>query len=135
ASRGLAPPYGPTRERLSACLFIGALGANFRICRVEVRPGVSAAGAGRLSDLAMAAGGLAAAGRVRGSALGGPASAAEWGRVPRWQWCEEPPCALTGLGWLQRGQSGKGLVRAAEAARRARACRAGAPVDSRPCRA
>jgi hypothetical protein len=27
---------GPTRERLSVCLFIGALGVNFRICR---RPG------------------------------------------------------------------------------------------------
>jgi hypothetical protein len=25
--------YGPTRERLSVCLFIGALGVNFRICR------------------------------------------------------------------------------------------------------
>jgi hypothetical protein len=24
---------GPTRERLSVCLFIGALGVNFRICR------------------------------------------------------------------------------------------------------
>src|SRR5215471_1274579 len=36
ASRGLAPRYGPTRERLSVCLFIGALGVNFRICRDEV---------------------------------------------------------------------------------------------------
>jgi hypothetical protein len=26
---------GPTRERLSVCLFIGALGVNFRICRRE----------------------------------------------------------------------------------------------------
>jgi hypothetical protein len=25
--------YGPARERLSVCLFIGALGVNFRICR------------------------------------------------------------------------------------------------------
>jgi len=25
--------YSPTRERLSVCLFIGALGVNFRICR------------------------------------------------------------------------------------------------------
>jgi len=33
ASRGLAPRYGPTRERLSVCLFIGALGVNFRIYR------------------------------------------------------------------------------------------------------
>src|SRR5262249_20012255 len=28
---------GPTRERLSVCLFIGALGVNFRICRDVVR--------------------------------------------------------------------------------------------------
>jgi hypothetical protein len=32
-----APLSGPTRERLSVCLFIGGLGVNFRICR---RPGV-----------------------------------------------------------------------------------------------
>jgi hypothetical protein len=31
-----APLSGPTRERPSVCLFIGALGVNFRICR---RPG------------------------------------------------------------------------------------------------
>jgi hypothetical protein len=29
----LAPCYGATRERLSVCLFSGALGVNFRICR------------------------------------------------------------------------------------------------------
>jgi len=29
----LAPRYGSARERLSVCLFIGALGVNFRICR------------------------------------------------------------------------------------------------------
>ena len=28
-----APVVGRTREQLSACLFIGALGVNFRICR------------------------------------------------------------------------------------------------------
>ena len=28
-----APVMGPTRERLSVCLFIGALDVNFRICR------------------------------------------------------------------------------------------------------
>jgi hypothetical protein len=28
-----APLSGPTRERLSVCLFIGGLGVNFRICR------------------------------------------------------------------------------------------------------
>jgi hypothetical protein len=27
------PRHGPTRERMSVCLFIGALGVNFRICR------------------------------------------------------------------------------------------------------
>jgi hypothetical protein len=32
-SLGLATHYGPTRERLSVCLFIGGLDVNFRICR------------------------------------------------------------------------------------------------------
>jgi len=60
----------------------------------------------------MAAGVLAVAGRVMGL-RSGPASAAECGRVPRWPRCEEPPCALAELGWLPRGQPGRGLVHAA----------------------
>jgi hypothetical protein len=38
------PCYGPTRKRLSVCLFIGALGVNFRICRDPrvYQPGVVA---------------------------------------------------------------------------------------------
>ncbi len=42
ASRGLTPRYGATRERLSVCLFSGALGVNFRHpnpgCSSSTRP-------------------------------------------------------------------------------------------------
>jgi hypothetical protein len=54
--------YGPLRERLSVCLFIGALGVNFRICR-ESR--VRASTAGKVTPAGLASSKLMSTSRSR----------------------------------------------------------------------